>query len=143
MSSMRSTFSRFAKAVAAAIGSPYAFAMALALIIVWAAFGPMFGFSETWQLVINTGTTIITFLVVFLIQTSQNRDAKAVHLKLDELIHVISEARNRLIDAEDLTEEELDKLDREFKQLRKEGGSPTRDEQQRRIARQNRGSSAQ
>ena len=137
--SMRSTFSKFAKWVANAIGSPYAFATALAIIIIWAALGPVFGYSETWQLYINTGTTIITFLVVFLIQTSQNRDAKAVHLKLDELIHVISEARNRLIDAEDLTEEELDKLDREFKKLRKEGGSPTRDEQQRRIARQNRG----
>ena len=141
--SARSNFSRFARSVSNAIGSPYAFAVALAIIIVWAAFGPAFGFSETWQLIINTGTTIITFLVVFLIQTSQNRDAKAVHLKLDELIHVISEARNRLIDAEDLTEEELDKLDREFKRLRKEGGSPTRDEQQRRVARQNRGSSAQ
>lgn len=137
--SMRSTFSRFAKAVATAIGSPYAFATALAIIIIWALLGPVFGYSETWQLYINTGTTIITFLVVFLIQTSQNRDAKAVHLKLDELIHVISEARNRLIDAEDLTEEELDKLDREFKKLRKEGGSPTRDEQQRRVARHNRG----
>ncbi len=116
--SMRSGFSKFAKVVSGAIGTPYAFAIALGIIIVWAFLGPLFGFSEVWQLLINTGTTIVTFLVVFLIQTSQNRDAKAVHLKLDELIHVISKARNRLIDAEDLTDEELDKLDKEFKRLR-------------------------
>ena len=120
--SMRSGFSKFAKGVATAIGTPYAFAVALGIIIVWACFGPVFGFSEVWQLLINTGTTIVTFLVVFLIQTTQNRDAKAVHLKLDELIHVISKARNKLIDCEDLTDEELDKLDEEFKALR----SPTR-----------------
>jgi low affinity Fe/Cu permease len=116
--SVRSAFSRFAKNVATAIGTPYAFAIALGVVVVWALLGPVFGFSEVWQLLINTGTTIVTFLVVFLIQTSQNRDAKAVHLKLDELIHVISEARNKLIDCEDLTDEELDRLDREFKQLR-------------------------
>lgn len=137
--SMRDSFSRFAKGVSGAIGSPYAFAVALTMIIIWAACGPAFGFSETWQLIINTGTTIITFLVVFLIQTSQNRDAKAVHLKLDELIHVISKARDRLIDAEDLTDEELDHLDAEFKRLRKEGKSPTVIEQERRVARRNRG----
>jgi low affinity Fe/Cu permease len=110
-----------AKHVANAIGTPYAFAVALGIVIVWAFFGPVFGFSETWQLLINTGTTIVTFLVVFLIQTTQNRDSKAIHLKLDELIHVISRARDRLIDAEDLTDEELEELEREFKRLRKPG----------------------
>ena len=88
--SVRSGFSQFAKHVSTAIGSPYAFVIALASVIAWAFLGPAMGFSERWQLIINTGTTIVTFLVVFLIQTSQNRDAKAVHLKLDELIHVIS-----------------------------------------------------
>ena len=122
--SMRSAFSRFAKSVSAAIGTPYAFAIALAVIVIWALLGPVFGFTEVWQLLINTGTTIVTFLVVFLIQSSQNRDSKAVHLKLDELIHVISKARNKLIDAEDLTDEELDKLDAEFKRMRK-GRTPT------------------
>jgi low affinity Fe/Cu permease len=116
--SMRSGFSRFAKHVARAIGSPYAFAIAFTSIIAWAFLGPVMGFSERWQLIVNTGTTIVTFLVVFLIQTTQNRDARAVHLKLDELIHVISEARNKLIDCEDLTDEELDKLDEDFKKLR-------------------------
>ena len=120
--SVRSGFSKFAKHVATAIGSPYAFAVALATVIAWAFLGPVMGFSERWQLIINTGTTIVTFLVVFLIQTSQNRDAKAVHLKLDELIHVISKARNKLIDAEDLTDEELEKLDAEFKKLRRAPG---------------------
>jgi len=119
--SMRSGFSKFAKHVASAIGTPYAFAVALAVIILWACFGPLFGFSEVWQLLINTGTTIVTFLVVFLIQTTQNRDAKAVHLKLDELIHVISAARNKLIDCEDLSDEELERLDDEFKALRAPG----------------------
>lgn len=123
--SVRSGFSLFAKHVAIAIGTPYAFVIALAAVIVWAFLGPMFGFSESWQLVINTGTTIITFLVVFLIQTTQNRDSKAIHLKLDELIHVISRARDRLIDAEDLSDEELDQLDAEFKRLRKTGQGHT------------------
>lgn len=119
--SLRSTFSQFARTVANVIGTPFAFALALAIIISWAALGPAFGFSETWQLIINTGTTIITFLVVFVIQATQNRDSKALHLKLDELIHVISRARDRLIDAEDLPDEELDRLQAEFKRLREPG----------------------
>ncbi len=118
MSRVRDHFSRLARRVADAIGTPYAFIVALGGVVLWASLGPVFGFSETWQLVINTATTIITFLVVFLIQTSQNRDAKAVHLKLDELIHVMSKARNRLIDAEELTDSELDALEEEFRQLR-------------------------
>lgn len=116
---VRNGFSKFARAVARTIGTPYAFTLALIGIVVWAISGPMFGYSQTWQLVINTATTIITFLVVFLIQATQNRDAKAVHLKLDELIHVISEARNRLIDCEELSDDELDALEEEFRQLRK------------------------
>lgn len=117
--SIRRTFDKFARRVSNAIGTPLAFFIAFAIIIAWAILGPIFGFTDTWQLVINTGTTIITFLVVFLIQSTQNRDAKAIHLKLDELIHVISEARDDFIDAEDLTEAELDALDAEFKALRK------------------------
>lgn len=116
---MRHHFSRFARAVSAALGTPYAFACAVAAVVLWAALGPAFGFSESWQLVINTGTTIVTFLVVFLIQTAQNRDSKAVHLKLDELVHVISNARDQLIDCEELTDAELATLEEEFRQLRK------------------------
>ena len=116
--SARAAFSHFSRRVANAIGTPYAFAIAFLVVIVWASVGPIFGFSDTWQLVINTSTTIVTFLVVFLIQTTQNRDSKAVHLKLDELIYVISKARNRLIDAEDLSDEELASLEAEFKHLR-------------------------
>ncbi len=115
----RDVFSKLARTVANAIGTPYGIAVALSGVIVWAALGPAFGFSESWQLVINTGTTIVTFLVVFMIQATQNRDAKAVHLKLDELIHVMSKARNRLIDAEELSDKELDELEEEFRQLRK------------------------
>ena len=116
--SMRSSFSKIARHVSNALGTPYAFVAALVIVVVWACLGPFAGFSSTWQLVINTGTTIVTFLMVFLIQTSQNRDSKAVHLKLDELIYVISKARNRLIDCEDLTDEELNELDAEFQQKR-------------------------
>ena len=115
---IKSAFARFARAVAAAMGSPHAFVLALLSVVLWAAVGPLFDFSSEWQLVINTGTTIVTFLVVFMIQSTQNKDAKAVHLKLDELIHVMSKARNRLIDCEDLPDEELAELDREFQQLR-------------------------
>jgi low affinity Fe/Cu permease len=116
--SARTWFSTVARHFANALGTPYAFALALSLVIVWALLGPAFGFSSEWQLVINTTTTIVTFLVVFLIQSTQNRDAKAVHLKLDELIHSVSKARDKLIDAEDLTEEELDRLEREFREMR-------------------------
>lgn len=119
--SARSVFQGFSKRVAAGIGNPFTFTVAFFLVVLWACMGPIFHFSETWQLLINTSTTIITFLVVFLIQATQNRDSKAVHLKLDELIHVMSKARNKLIDCEDLTEEELDALDREFRELRKRG----------------------
>lgn len=115
---VRNAFSHFARHVATAIGTPYAFAIAFGVIVLWAVLGPVFDYSDRWQLLINTSTTIITFLVVFLIQTTQNRDSKAIHLKLDELVRSISKARDRLIDAEDLAEEELDSLEHEFRRLR-------------------------
>ena len=110
-------FRRFAHECANRLGSPWVFLAAVATVLVWAISGPLFHFSETWQLVINTGTTIITFLMVFLIQSSQNRDSKAVHLKLDELVRS-SQARNVFADIESATEEELDGLQREFEKLR-------------------------
>ena len=115
---MRDFFRRMAKAIASAIGSPYAFSLALLVVIGWAVLGPVFGFSDTWQLVINTTTTIVTFLVVFMIQNTQNRDSKALHLKLDELIRATKGARNGLIDSEDLSDEELERLEQEFARLR-------------------------
>ena len=113
-------FRRIACRSAEALGSSWAFITAVAIVVVWAGTGPLFGFSDTWQLVINTGTTIVTFLMVFLIQNAQNRDARAFHLKLDELIHAIKEARNELIDVEELSDEQLAALQREFVRLRKE-----------------------
>jgi low affinity Fe/Cu permease len=100
-------FDKFSNRVTKITGSPIAFIVALIIVIVWAVTGPVFGFSDTWQLVINTGTTIITFLMVFVIQQSQNKDTIALHLKLNELIAATETASNRLIDSEDLTEEEL------------------------------------
>ena len=100
-----------------AFGSPWSFALAVAVVVIWAATGPLFGYSDTWQLFINTGTTIVTFLTVFLIQNAQNRDAKAFHLKLDELIHAVRGARNELIDLEHLTDDELDHIQKEFQRL--------------------------
>jgi low affinity Fe/Cu permease len=100
------------------LGSPWAFTGAILIIVVWALTGPTFHYSDTWQLIINTGTTIVTFLMVFLIQNTQNRDAKAMHLKLDEVIRALKKARNELVDLEDLSDEELDKLEQQFKRLR-------------------------
>jgi low affinity Fe/Cu permease len=113
-------FRTLAHATASAIGSPYAFAAAVLAIVIWAACGPAFHYSDTWQLVINTGTTVVTFLVVFMIQNTQNRDARAIHLKLDELIRAVDAARNRLVDVEDLPDEELARLAREFQRLRRQ-----------------------
>ncbi len=115
---MSEFFRRMAKRIASAIGSPYAFVAALGGVTLWALLGPVFGFSDTWQLVINTTTTVITFLVVFMIQNTQNRDSKALHLKLDELIRSVDAARNELIDSEDLSDNELARLEKEFAQLR-------------------------
>src|SRR3954462_8767400 len=103
-------FNQFAHRASTFAGHYVAFLAAVAIIVVWAVSGPFFGFSETWQLVINTGTTIVTFLMVFLIQNTQNRDALAVHLKLDELLRAIGEADNALMDVEDETEEDLEEL---------------------------------
>ena len=111
-------FSEIARLTANALGSPWAFALACLTVLVWAAAGPFFNYSETWQLYINTGTTIATFLVVFLIQNTQNRDAKAIHLKLDELIRATHAARNRLINLEDCTDEDLKEIQSEFDRLR-------------------------
>lgn len=117
---MDEKFRVFANKMAAWMGSPWAFTAALASIIIWAVLGPSHGYSDTWQLIINTGTTIITFLMVFLIQNTQNRDARAIHLKLDELIRATAKARNQLIDLENLSNEELDKLHAEFCKSQKE-----------------------
>ena len=103
-------FDRFSTAITKITGKPIAFIVAFAIIVIWAFSGPLFDFSDTWQLVINTGTTIITFLMVFVIQQSQNKDTVAIHLKLNELIASTKGASNRLIDVEDLTPEELDTL---------------------------------
>jgi low affinity Fe/Cu permease len=110
-------FGRFAKHIARASGHPATFAIAAAVIAVWATTGPVFRFSDTWQLVINTGTTIVTFLMVFLIQNTQNRDATAMQIKLDELIRAMQGARNRMVNLEDLSEEELDRLKGEYARL--------------------------
>lgn len=105
-----SIYSRFAKAVARFAGRPITFVWAVLIILVWLASGPIFGFSDTWQLVINTATTIVTFLMVFLIQNTQNRDTEALHLKLDELIRVTQGAHNRMLDLEQMEEKSLDEL---------------------------------
>jgi low affinity Fe/Cu permease len=113
-------FSTFAAKTSAIVGSPWAFVAAIAIILGWAIAGPMFGFSDTWQLIINTGTTIVTFLIVFLIQNTQNRDAKGIHLKLNELVHALKGAHNELIDVEKLSDEELKKLDDYYDRVRAE-----------------------
>ena len=113
----RSPFSRFAKWTAHATGHPAAFVTAVLVIAVWLVTGPIFHFSDTWQLVINTGTTIVTFLMVFLIQNTQNRDSAAEHLKLDELIRAGQGAHNALLDLEELTEQDLERLRERYEAL--------------------------
>ena len=114
---MNDRFRRFAHAVACAVGKSWAFTIAAFVIVAWAVTGPLFHFSDTWQLVINTGTTIVTFLMVFLIQNTQNRDALAIHLKLDELIKAVKGARNRLVMLERFSDDELEQLREEFRAL--------------------------
>jgi low affinity Fe/Cu permease len=116
---VQDAFRVFARNSSIILGSAWAFTIAVLVIIIWAATGPTFRFSNTWQLIINTGTTIVTFLMVFLIQNTQNRDAKAVHLKLDEIIRAIKGARNELVDLEELSDEDLKKLEDQFQRLRK------------------------
>ena len=119
MPSTQSWFSRFAKITSRAAGRPAAFMLAVLVVLVWLVTGPLFGFSDTWQLVINTGTTIITFLMVFLIQNTQYRDAEAVQVKLDELLRSTKGAHNALLDLEELEQLELDRIRDEYAQLAK------------------------
>jgi low affinity Fe/Cu permease len=112
-------FRIFAHQSSMVLGSAWAFVGALVVVLVWVLTGPTFHFSDTWQLIINTATTVITFLMVFLIQNTQNRDTKAIHLKLDEMIRALKGARNQLVDLEDLSDEELKKLEEQFQRLRK------------------------
>jgi low affinity Fe/Cu permease len=114
----RGRFQNFSCEAARCVGTSWAFVASFLLVLGWAATGPFFHFSDTWQLVINTATTVVTFLMVFLIQNTQNRDATAIHLKLDELIRSTSKARNLLIDLENMTDEELAEFQKEFEQLR-------------------------
>jgi low affinity Fe/Cu permease len=123
-------FRIFARSSSRVLGSAWAFAGAIVILIVWGLTGPMFHYSDTWQLIINTGTTIVTFLMVFLIQNTQNRDAKAIQLKLDELIRALKGARNQLIDLESLSDEDLTRLEKQFQRVRKQaernGNNPDR-----------------
>jgi len=114
-----SAFRRFAHSVSHAAGTPSAFVVACAVIVMWGATGPFFNYSDTWQLAINTGTTIVTFLMCFVIQNTQNRDSQVVQLKLDELIRAVESARNELVDMEDLSDEELHRLQHQFEALRR------------------------
>jgi len=114
---MREAFRKFAQKASEALGSPWAFLIAVATMVAWAISGPFFGFSDSWQLYANTGTTIVTFLMVFRIQNTQNRDAKAIHLKLDELLKGVEGARTGMVDLEDMTDEELKELQEEFKRI--------------------------
>lgn len=118
--SMHELFRRIAQESSKAMGAPWAFVLACGLTALWAALGPYFDYSDSWQLVINTATTVLTFLAVFLIQNTQNRDAHAIHLKLDELIKAQKDARNQLIDVEDMTDEQLEDLQKEFVKFRNE-----------------------
>ena len=117
MSQNKNYFEKFANAATSFTGSSSAFLIAISIVIIWAVLGPIFKYSETWQLVINTGTTIITFLMVFLIQKAQNKDGKAIQIKLNELIAASKNASNRIIDIEDLTEAELNQLHKYYEKL--------------------------
>jgi len=121
---MNEAFRRISSFISRLAGLPWAFFAALGLIFVWLISGPLFGFSDTWQLIINTGTTIITFLMVFLIQNTQNRETKAINLKLDELIRAVGEARNDMVDIENASDEELENIKMQFQNLREKVTSP-------------------
>ena len=117
---VRDAFRCFAQRASVLLGSAWAFCGAVLIIVVWLVTGPTFHFSDTWQLIINTATTVVTFLMVFMIQNTQNRDAKAMHLKLDELIRAVTGARNQLVDLESLSDDDLKKLEQQFRTLRKQ-----------------------
>ena len=121
---MNDFFRRAAQAVSEATGSPWAFMLSAAIVLIWAISGPLFDFSDTWQLVINTGTTVATFLMVFLIQNTQNRDSQAVHLKLNELIRAVEGARTHLVDLQELTDDELQDLQTQFERIREREQNP-------------------
>src|SRR5215208_1974614 len=110
-------FDRFARWIERQVGSPFSFGLAIAAVVIWAVSGPLFGWSDTWQLVINTGTTIVTFLMVFLIQSTQSRDTRALHLKLDELIRVNQTARNSLFNLEEMSEAEIEEVKKTFDRI--------------------------
>lgn len=115
-----SGFHSFAGTASHIVGSKWAFTLATLLIVVWALAGPFFHYSDTWQLVVNTATTVVTFLIVFLIQNTQNRDARAIHLKLDEIIHALGKASNEMINIENLSDADLELLTRSFERIRAE-----------------------
>jgi low affinity Fe/Cu permease len=119
-------FGRFSSRCARQLGSRWSFAAAIGVVVAWGLTGPFFHFSDTWQLVINTGTTIVTFLMVFLIQNTQNRDARAIHLKLNELIHAVDKAKNKMIDIENLSDRELEELAQTYEQLRNKAAERSR-----------------
>ena len=131
MPTLSGRFDKMAQWTAAHAGRASTFCAALAAIVVWAVSGPIFGFSDTWQLIINTSTTIITFLMVFLIQNTQNRDTEALQLKLDELIRATEGARNRLLQLEELTEKEMDHIKKDFIQLAKSSPLLTKEAKER------------
>jgi low affinity Fe/Cu permease len=120
-------FTSIARGAARQAGRPWAFMLALATVVVWGVTGPIFGYSDTWQLVINTGTTVVTFLMVFLIQNAQNRDTEALHIKLDELIRATNRARNSFMSLEDLSENELAQIRRQLEEMQ-EGCKPEKEE---------------
>ena len=143
---MHESFRKFAHKASLVVGSPGVFILAVGMIVVWVLTGPLFGFSATWQLVINTATTLITFLVVFLIQNTQSRDAQAVHLKLDELLRAVKDARKDLVDLEDLPDEALHHLQEEFQRLRQKHAGLVEDdiqtlERERKVRKERRGPS--
>ena len=120
----RDGFTKFSIRTSQCVGSRWTFLSAIAVVVMWVSTGPLFHYSNTWQLVINTGTTIVTFLMVFLIQNTQNRDARAIHLKLNELIHAIDKAKNRMIDVENLSDCELEELAKTYEKIRLKSNPP-------------------
>ena len=130
---MHDFFRRFARGAAHVMGSPWAFLIAAGTVIVWWLLGPLFGYSDSWQLFINTGTTIVTFLMVFLIQNTQNRDARVTQLKLDELIRAVVTARTKLVAMEEMSDEELEHLEAEFHRLHTEANHVRRKRSKRRV----------